>query len=203
MPQTSVDKLRSLMARYAPRKLWNRAHLFCKRFLSPYLRWCFWTLVFIVLAVAIGALSLDARESEVYCEAPNPRGSAYLVLTGIDPSSKTLKAALLIPSLDRKKDQLIVGTAAEHTAGTRLTYDPRITIKPDPQANGPSGYIEAQLPYKSSSFWYPFDHATLDLLIDFQRPSGQMPLKVQVNNKINGLILERCVSHYALEDASA
>jgi hypothetical protein len=156
-----------------------------------------------VLVVALLALYSDAKSEAMYCQPPNPRGSAYLVLSEIDSSAKTMKTALLIPTFDKNKDQLIVGTSTESAGLTRFSYDPRISLKADGQTTGPTRYIEAPLPYKSSSFWYPFDHSELDLLIDFQKGGNQIPLRVHIDNKINGLVLEPCDSHYSVEDAIA
>ena len=156
-----------------------------------------------MLALATFALYSDAKSEVTYCQPPKPTASAYLVLSETESNTKTIKTAFLISSFDRSKDKLIIGTSIASSGLTRFTYDPRITLTPNGQTSDSTGYVEASLPYKSSSFWYPFDHSKLDLLIDFQKGESPIPLKVRIDNRINGLILEPCDSQYSVEDANA
>lgn len=181
----------------------HRIRLFSRRVLFPYKGWVFWSLVSLVLAGAMVALYADAKTGVTYCESPNPRASAYLVLAEIDSSGKTIKTALLVPTFDRNKHELMVGTFAESAGPTRFSWDPRIAPRPQGQTGEATRSLEGSLPYKSSSFWYPFDHSQLDLLIDLQKSEIQTPIRVQVENKINGLVLQPCDSHYSRDDASA
>jgi hypothetical protein len=185
------------------RQVRHRTNLFYRRCLSRYLRLIFWISVLAVLVVAILALFFDAKSDVISCQPPNPLESAYLVLSEIESNTRTMKTALLIPRFDRSKHQLILGTSTASSGLTKFSYDPRITLKPNGQTTDPTGSVEVSLPYKSSSFWYPFDHSKLDLLIDYKLGESQIPLRVRIENRINGLILEPCDSHYSVEDAKS
>lgn len=168
----------------------------------------FWiALVALVIYIGREAYS-DFGKERVNCKAPDSHASAFLVLNELQSSSKQIKASLLVPTLLNPAfkldgDRLVLESATPDTNDPSVTrYETLLAYKPDQDGQSKFAWLAFSSPYSSADFFYPFENYEFNLHIDYQKNGNDVPLDLQVRNKINELILEPCSHHYSFTNAA-
>lgn len=165
----------------------------------------FWVLC-ILLAVVVGfAIVRDLRSAKreaILCSNTGASRSAYLYLNQLDSATRRIKGSLMITDFSAQD--------GKHTFG--LEY---MTKNPDGQgASGDSiplqvrgqnsPWYNVDLPYKSTPFFYPFESYDVDLRFTLMQGATDVPLKIQVTNFIDELVLDDgCMSKLSFDEKPA
>jgi hypothetical protein len=165
-------------------------------------------LMFCALVLGLGGFLVytarqDRKSQTVDCSSNDSNSSAYLILKELDTGSRHVTALIQVSNFNFSTDTLEIESVSAGPEPNQTSSESRLLVSPTENQAARRIWHSVELPYDSDTFYYPFEHYVLDFHIRYENGNNDIPIKLQVWNNINELIVAPCTAHYSFEGSAA